>query len=486
MLFHTWQFWCFFPAVYLVYLLLPRVWMQNALLLVASYWFYAAWDWRFLGLIIASTFVDYWCGLGIASSSSSSRKKLLLVTSLVFNLGLLAIFKYFDFFSQSFTALLNNVGMQMNPRLLGFVLPVGISFYTFQTLSYTIDIYRGQIKPTRNPLNFALFVAFFPQLVAGPIERAKQFLPQIESRRKLDVARLDTGGWLILWGLWKKVVVADNLGLIVDTIFDASGEATAMLAYLGMVAFTFQIYCDFSGYTDIARGLAKLLGFELMLNFNLPFAALNPADFWRRWHISLSTWLRDYLYIPLGGNRGGAAMTYRNLLITMVLGGLWHGAAWNFVIWGIYHGVILAIHRAFWPDRDVDSRDRTPTPAWQTFLQWFGMFQLTVFGFLIFRCSRRVEVDGLFRDFSLSQFTEMLTSWSNGWGLDAAGQSMLFRVLVLTLPLVLIQIAQWWKNDLYFFLKWPLWARSILYGLLLLMYLLWGVTTSNQFIYFQF
>ena len=271
MLFNSWDFWVFFALIYALYLLLPFLRFQNALLLVASYYFYAAWDWRFLSLIVISTIVDYICGQGIVNAKGTGVRRAYLITSLTFNLGFLGFFKYYDFFAENLNDLLIAIGFMPSNLWLNIVLPVGISFYTFQTMSYTIDIYRGNLKPTRNLLNFALFVSFFPQLVAGPIERAKHFLPQIERPRKLNAEQLSQGSWLIFWGLFKKIAVADNLAPIVDSIYADSSNAMAAEVYLGTLAFAFQIYCDFSGYSDVARGLAKLMGFDLMLNFNQPY-----------------------------------------------------------------------------------------------------------------------------------------------------------------------------------------------------------------------
>ena len=297
------------------------------MLLVASYAFYGAWDWRFLGLIVLSTVVDYVVGMSLAATGDPRRRQFLVTASIVANLGILGLFKYAGFFAKSLVGLGASLGVEIPAFALDVVLPVGISFYTFQTLSYTIDIYRGTLKPTRRFLDFALFVAFFPQLVAGPIERASRLLPQVLQPRHVTWEKFGSGSWLILWGLFKKVVIADNLAFLVNAVYATDASPTGWQVVAGTVAFAWQIYCDFSGYSDIARGLARLMGFELMVNFNLPYAARSPADFWRRWHISLSTWLRDYLYIPLGGNQGGALRTYRNLGLTMLLGGLWHGAA---------------------------------------------------------------------------------------------------------------------------------------------------------------
>ncbi|MFO1490970.1 MAG: MBOAT family O-acyltransferase [Kiritimatiellia bacterium] len=346
MVFNSFVFVLFFLVVYGLYVIL-RHRAQNVLLLVASYVFYGWWDWRFLSLVFASTLLDYVCGLKIVDDPV--RRKLWIGISMTGNLGLLFFFKYFNFFAASTAALLHSLGLEAGWTTLNIVLPVGISFYTFQTMSYTLDIYRGTLAPTRSLLNFSLYVAFFPQLVAGPIERASHLLPQVEKPRRPTYQGLREGFWLILHGYLLKVVVADNLGPFADEIFNHPESARGLAVPLALAAFAFQIYGDFAGYSNIARGLCKWMGFDLMVNFRMPYFATNPSDFWRRWHISLSTWLRDYLYIPLGGNRGGPARTHRNLLLTMVLGGLWHGAAWHFVAWGLYHGLLLSGHRLLQP-----------------------------------------------------------------------------------------------------------------------------------------
>ncbi|MEM7230001.1 MAG: MBOAT family O-acyltransferase, partial [Planctomycetota bacterium] len=316
--------------------------VRNCIILAASYYFYGSWDYRFLSLIVISTLIDYACGrmLNVRTMQDqpparSRRDRAVLAVSLCSNLGILGFFKYFDFFVTSTSAMLEELGVTVHVSTLNIILPVGISFYTFQTLSYTIDLYRGKVRTEDSLLNFAVYVAYFPQLVAGPIERARHLLPQVQSPHAVDWAQLNSGFFLIGWGLFKKVVIADNIAVIVDLVF-ASETNTGLSTVLGVYAFAIQIYCDFSGYVDIARGAARCMGFDLMQNFNLPYFATNPSDFWRRWHISLSTWLRDYLYIPLGGSKCGRTRTYINLMLTMVLGGLWHGAAWTFVVWGIY------------------------------------------------------------------------------------------------------------------------------------------------------
>jgi len=326
------------------------------LLLAASWFFYASWKFLYLGLIVFSTLLDYWVGgalykLDREDESLRTRRRLLLLCSLVGNLGLLAVFKYYDVFIR--TNIEGLFGVEL--PFLGVALPVGISFYTFQTLSYTIDIYRGTLKPARNMREFALFVAFFPQLVAGPIVRAADFLPQLDKRPSLTPEQLNRGLYRIMVGLAKKVIIADVLALgLVTPVFDPTSKATGLEVLLGIYGYALRIYCDFSGYSDIAIGSALLLGFRIPENFNAPYLARSIQDFWRRWHISLSTWLRDYLYIPLGGNRKGTRRTYINLALTMLLGGLWHGAAWHFVAWGGLHGLWLGVNR--WWDRHQHGR----------------------------------------------------------------------------------------------------------------------------------
>ena len=317
MLFNSLEFLVFFALVYGLYRVLGHR-GQNRMLLLASYVFYGAWDWRFLSLILISTLVDYQAGLKIASSDQRGQKRFWLFCSVATNLSLLGFFKYFNFFAENLAGLFGLFGIQLDPVTLRIVLPVGISFYTFQTMSYTIDIYRGKLAPTRSLPDFALFVAFFPQLVAGPVERARNLLPQILAPRTVTREGFFQGCFLIGWGLFEKVFIADNLARIVDPVFATDGSWGGATILLACYAFAFQIFCDFDGYSNIARGIGKCLGFEIMINFNLPYFAVNPSDFWKRWHISLSSWLRDYLDIPRGGIRSGTWMTYRNLALTML------------------------------------------------------------------------------------------------------------------------------------------------------------------------
>ncbi|MFW5740789.1 MAG: MBOAT family O-acyltransferase [Myxococcota bacterium] len=349
MLFNTLQYAWFFLAVFVVsWLLAGKRKLRQIFLLAASYFFYGSWDWRFLGLLLLSTVVDYTVARRMETLPRESRKRLLLI-SVFTNLGILAFFKYFNFFVDSVALGLQSLGLHADTPTLKIILPVGISFYTFQTMAYTIDVYRGRAETCKDPVVFALYVSFFPQLVAGPIERAQRLIPQLAADAK---AFTNTEGgralFLIAIGLFKKVVIGDYLAVnLVDRVFAAPGSYSSLEVLAGIYGYAVQIYCDFSGYTDIAIGCASLLGVKFALNFNSPYKAHNLQEFWHRWHISLSTWLRDYLYIPLGGSRYGPWRTYRNLMITMLLGGLWHGAGWQFIFWGFLHGGLLGVTRAW-------------------------------------------------------------------------------------------------------------------------------------------
>ncbi|HSL81392.1 MAG TPA: MBOAT family O-acyltransferase, partial [Thermoanaerobaculia bacterium] len=345
MLFTEPVFFAFFAAVFAVAWLERSHARRKLWLLAASYLFYAGWDWRFLSLIAVSTLVDFGVGLGLARGGRPAARRTLLVASLAVNLGILAVFKYYGFFVESAVGLLSSLGLEPAARVPEIVLPVGISFYTFQTLSYTIDVYRGKLAPVRSLTDFALFVGFFPQLVAGPIVRAADFLPQLESPPRWRDVAFRRHLTLFLVGFVKKACVADNLAPFADRVFAAPEVYTALAIWTAVALYAVQIYCDFSGYTDMAIACAGLLGYRLARNFEFPYVASSAADFWRRWHVSLSTWLRDNRYIPLGGSRGSRLATHRNLLLTMLLGGLWHGAAWTFVAWGALHGLALAAHR---------------------------------------------------------------------------------------------------------------------------------------------
>lgn len=345
MLFYTPTFLIFFTSVLVLIGVIHKSEPRKLILLVASYIFYMWWNPAFILLIIFSTVVDYFVGGRMHREDNLRKRRLLLLLSLSANLGMLFFFKYYGFFSDSLLGLMRLFGSEPSWTTLNITLPVGISFYTFQTLSYTIDVYRRSIPATKSPLNFALFVAFFPQLVAGPIVRAAAFLPQLERGPRLSCDQ--TTVFLILKGLVKKVLIADNLAILTDGVFNSPGDWPSSIIWIATIAFAIQVYCDFSGYSDIAIGVSRILGFQLPRNFNHPYISRNPAEFWQRWHISLSTWLRDYVYFSLGGLRSGTLVNYRNMLITMLIGGLWHGAGWNFVLWGLIHACMLIGHRIF-------------------------------------------------------------------------------------------------------------------------------------------
>ena len=470
MVFNSLVFLVFFAVVYGLYRVLPHR-GQNVLILVSSYFFYGWWDWRFLSLIFISTTIDYVAGRVIGNAGSQPRRrKTALAVSMTSNLVILGFFKYFNFFADNLAVLLTHLGLESSIRHLHIILPVGISFYTFQAMSYTLDVYRGHLKPARSLLDFATFVAFFPQLVAGPIERASNLLPQIQNPRKVTWAGIESGTWLIFWGLFKKCVIADNLASLVEGGFGPTAS-TGAVSLLPLYAFAFQIYCDFSGYSDIARGLARWMGVELMINFNNPYFALNPKDFWARWHISLSSWLRDYLYIPLGGNRKGRRRTYINLALTMLLGGLWHGAAWTFVAWGAFHGLLLVIYHGwaekFSPKGTVDS-GRWVWP------RRILMFHLACVGWLFFRAQ------------TMGQVGEMTRRIFTDFAWDTTAANMLTTLVILCLPLWLVQFLQIKAGNLAAPTKLSLVPRAVLYATLVLMLLALGNTGGGAFIYFQF
>ena len=465
MLFNSYTFALFFVLVWAAYWALARTSrMRVWLLLAASYWFYGNWDKRFLLLIAGSTVLDYFVGRAMHATEDERRRRGLLTLSLCGNLGALAFFKYWGFFIEETARALGALGLEPNLPTLNVILPVGISFYTFQTLSYTIDIYRRELAPERDFARFALFVAFFPQLVAGPIVRARDFLPQIGRPPQLGPRAFHSGLTLIFWGLLKKVCLADFLGRnLVDPVWADPSAHGGWLSLLAIWGYALQIYGDFSGYSDCAIGVARLLGFELCQNFDAPYRAISPRDFWRRWHISLSTWLRDYLYIALGGNRGGAWRTQRNLMLTMLLGGLWHGASWMFVLWGAYHGLLLAL----------DRRLNLPAPrgALDTWVRRIVTFHLVCLGWVFFRSKTPADAWAVLG----SLFQPVATSdWS----------SLVLFALALGLLVHLLTSA--WKERLrQFFLDLHPYWRGVAFALLL------GLLLNTQyleqpFLYFQF
>jgi len=343
MLFNSLEYLLFLPIVLTLYWIANKrsLQLQNILLLASSYFFYACWDWRFLFLLLFSTVLDYFTGIKMHEATNKSRKKFWFWLSVGINLGFLGIFKYYNFFADSFASLLSSFGFQANFWTLQIILPVGISFYTFHGLSYVIDIYKNRIEPERNVVEYSLFVSYFPLLVAGPIERATHLLPQLKKRRIFDYDKAVEGVFQIIWGLFKKIVVADNCAFFVNQLFENPEKYSAGELWIGAVFFAFQIYGDFSGYSDIALGTSKLFGIDLLKNFKFPYFAKDIADFWRRWHISLSSWFRDYLYVPLGGSHGSMALKIRNTFIIFLVSGFWHGANWTFIVWGALHAILF-------------------------------------------------------------------------------------------------------------------------------------------------
>ena len=475
MLFNSVQFWVFFAVFFSLYVRFGKT-GQNRLLLVASYIFYGSWDWRFLGLLIFTTIVDWFVALRISAAPDRVAAKRWLSLSITANLAVLGFFKYYDFFASSLVDLAARAGIALHPQFLHVILPVGISFYTFQSMSYTIDVFRGRVAATPSLFTFGVYTAFFPQLVAGPIERGWHMLPQVRSPRRITREGLEEGLYLVSWGMFKKVFVADNLSEIVQQIYGAPGPHDALSTLVAVYAFAFQIYCDFSGYTDIARGIARAMGFDLLLNFNLPYLAVNPSDFWRRWHMSLSTWLRDYLYVPLGGNRKGTARTYVNLMITMLLGGLWHGAAWTFVGWGAYHGALLCLHRALGPLFATlpAARSRVAAGASRV-IRTFLMFHLVTLGWIFFRAR------------SVDQVREILASLGGPWAWTDRGIYDLKRLILFVAFLVIVELVQAARKDLLVLhrIRAP-WARATFYLYLACSIWFLGNLGGQEFIYFQF
>ncbi len=389
MLFNSLDFAIFLPIVFILYWFVfnKSLKLQNLLVVAASYVFYGWWDWKFLTLIIFSTVIDYSIGNALTNTTALGKRKLLLWTSIIVNLGFLGFFKYFNFFIDNFRSAFSVFGYELGVDSLNIILPVGISFYTFQTLSYTIDVYRGNLKATRDFVAFSAFVCFFPQLVAGPIERATHLLPQFHIHRKFDYSKAVDGMRQILWGLFKKVVIADNCARFANEIFNNSGDYSGSTLVLGALFFTFQIYGDFSGYSDIAIGTSRLFGFDLKQNFAFPYFSRDIAEFWRRWHISLSTWFRDYLYIPLGGSRGGTWMKVRNTFIIFIVSGFWHGANWTFIVWG-------ALNAVYFLPLLLLNRNRTHLgvvaenswlPSFREVFSMLTTFALTVLAWIFFR-----------------------------------------------------------------------------------------------------
>ncbi len=410
MLFNSLDFAIFLPVVFLLYWLCPKknARLQNILLLVSSYFFYLYWDWRFLFLLIFSTLLDYFSGIQISQTDNQHSKKIWLWLSIGINLGFLGVFKYYNFFIDSLTNVLSGLKIVLNPWTLKVILPVGISFYTFHGLSYIIDIYKDRIKPEKNFIDYSLFVAFFPLLVAGPIERATHLLPQVKKRRLFNYTQAVDGLRQILWGLFKKIVIADQCAEYANLIFNNSENYTGSTLVLGAIFFSFQIYGDFSGYSDIALGTARLFGIELLRNFAFPYFSRDMAEFWRRWHISLSTWFRDYLYIPLGGSRGNTWQKIRNTLIIFLVSGFWHGANWTFIVWGLLNALFVMPSVIFGTNRnnlEIVAKGRQ-LPRIKESFSIAITFCLTVFAWIFFRANNvKHAVDYISEIFSRSFFT---------------------------------------------------------------------------------
>ena len=481
MLFNSVEFAIFLPLVFVLYWFVTNksTSRQNILLLVASYFFYGWWDWRFLSLIAFSTLVDFVVGIQLSKTDDQKKRKFLLLVSILVNIGFLAYFKYFNFFINSFSQAFTLLGKSIPHNRLNIILPVGISFYTFQTLSYSIDVYRGKIEPTKKLIDFAAFVSFFPQLVAGPIERASNLLPQFGKQRIFDQAKAADGLRQILWGLFKKIVIADNCATLVNDIFANSAQYSGSTLLLGAVLFAFQIYGDFSGYSDIAIGTARLFGFNLMQNFALPYFSRDIAEFWRRWHISLSTWFRDYVYIPLGGSRGTSWQKIRNVFVIFLVSGFWHGANWTFLAWGFINALFfIPLLLGKQNRKNIDQvAANTVFPSFKELLQIIVTFFLTTIAWVFFRAESIkdafIYLKGIF---SKSLFNR----------LDIFPTEILLFIAIL----IIIEWIQRKKQhglEIQVKYRYPRPVRWSFYSLIILVIFLFGDFESGyEFIYFQF
>jgi alginate O-acetyltransferase complex protein AlgI len=483
MLFHSLDFAVFLPIVFILYWFVTNnnLKLQNFLIVAASYLFYGWWDWRFLSLILFSTIIDYSIGRKLLNEESKNKRKMLLWTSILVNLGFLGFFKYYNFFLDNFVSAFSLFGTSINAQGLNIILPVGISFYTFQTLSYTIDVYKRKLKPTKDFIAFTAFVSFFPQLVAGPIERATNLLPQFYKKRQFDYSKAVDGLRQILWGLFKKIVIADNSAQIANEIFNNSADYSGSTLVLGAIFFTFQIYGDFSGYSDIAIGTSRLFGFNLKQNFAFPFFSRDIAEFWRRWHISLSTWFRDYLYIPLGGNRGGTWMKIRNTFVTFIVCGFWHGANWTFIIWGALNALyILPTLLTKNKRRNLDTvAEGKYLPSFKEFFSIGLTFGLTVISIVFVRAENiRHAINYISEILSNSLFT--IPSFS---GIEEA--------LNTTILIVIFVFIEWLGRENQFAIQNIALIKSkalrwTAYILIVLVIYFVGSFKDTSFIYFQF
>lgn len=482
MLFNSLDFGIFLPIVFIFYWFVSNknLKFQNFIIVVASYIFYGWWDWKFLSLILFSSLVDYAVGLGLKNETNQAKRKVLLWVSIGVNLGFLGFFKYYNFFLDNFVSAFSFFGSEINANSLNFILPVGISFYTFQTMSYSIDVYKRNLEPTKDFIAFSAFVSFFPQLVAGPIERATHLLPQFYKKRTFNYALAVDGMRQILWGLFKKIVIADNCAEYANLIFNNSDAYSGSTLILGALFFTFQIYGDFSGYSDIAIGTSRLFGFDLMQNFNFPYFSRDIAEFWRRWHISLSTWFRDYLYIPLGGSRGGTLMKIRNTFIIFIVSGFWHGANWTFIIWGFLNALYILPLLLTNKNRNhletVAQGNILPSP--REFILMLSTFSLIVLSWIFFRADNVAHAFSYLAEiFSSSLFT--VPSYPG------------LRKSLITLALVSVfLLIEWMGRENQFALanigdKWNRPLRYAVYYSIIIAILLFG-GKEQQFIYFQF
>ena len=482
MLFNSIDFTIFLPIVFILYWFATNknLKLQNFLIVASSYLFYGWWDWRFLSLILFSTIVDYSVGLGLLKQENQTKRKILLWTSILVNLGFLGFFKYYNFFLDNFITAFSFFGTEIKANSLNIILPVGISFYTFQTLSYSIDVYKRKLEPTKDFIAFSAFVSFFPQLVAGPIERATHLLPQFYKKRTFDYSKAVDGMRQILWGLFKKIVIADNCADFANQIFNNSADMNGSTLVLGALFFTFQIYGDFSGYSDIAIGTSRLFGFDLMQNFNFPYFSRDIAEFWRRWHISLSTWFRDYLYIPLGGSRGGTWMKVRNTFIIFVVSGFWHGANWTFIVWGalnaIYFLPLLLTNNNRNNLETVAQGKLLPSIKELSFI--LLTFGLTVFAWIFFRAENIGH--------AISYISEILSS-----SLFEIPKFSGMRNALTTIVLVVIFVLLEWKGResqyaiAHLGIKWKRPIRYAMYYAIIIA-IFWFDGKEQQFIYFQF
>jgi D-alanyl-lipoteichoic acid acyltransferase DltB (MBOAT superfamily) len=478
MLFNSIDFAIFLPIIFILYWFVANknLKSQNLLIVISSYIFYGWWDWRFLSLILFSTVVDYLIGINLQKQENQSKRKILLWTSILVNLGFLGFFKYYNFFIENFITAFSFFGTEINANSLNIILPVGISFYTFQTLSYTIDVYKRKLEPTKDFIAFTAFVSFFPQLVAGPIERATNLLPQFYSKRHFDYSKAVDGMRQILWGSFKKIVIADNCAKYANIIFNNSSEYSGSTLVLGAIFFTFQIYGDFSGYSDIAIGTSRLFGFNLKQNFAFPYFSRDIAEFWRRWHISLSTWFRDYLYIPLGGSRGGTWNKIRNVFIIFLVSGFWHGANWTFIIWGALNALYflpIFITNNNRNNLNVIAQNKY-LPNLKEFLLMSLTFGLTVFAWIFFRAE---SVSHAF-SYIYSIFSDSLFSIP------------IIRPKDITILIILFIIVEWiGRTELYGIeklgLKWKPLFRYLMY-IVIIITIFWFWGDEQQFIYFQF